>query len=293
MNEFTQKNPLKYECKICDFNSINKKDYNRHLGTAKHKKRVFLNHFEQENPQTYIYMCKKCNKTYKGRNGLWYHEQKCGIDNNTSQNELTLMSGMMLELVKSNNDLQKQVIDVCQKIQPNNTNNTNSHNTTTTTTTQSHNKTFNLQFFLNEECKDAMNLSEFIKSIEVTLSDLENIGKLGYVEGMSDIIIKQLKDTEVNKRPVHCSDSKRETLYVKEENKWEKDTKQMARAVKEVDKKNYKALTSWKDANPKCTDSASIQSDEYINVVSEVMDGDEGNVDKVIKKVAKQVVIGK
>jgi hypothetical protein len=110
---------------------------------------------------------------------------------------------------------------------------------------------------------------------------------------MSDIIIKQLKDTEVNKRPVHCSDSKRETLYVKEENKWEKDTKQMARAVKEVDKKNYKALTSWKDANPKCTDSASIQSDEYINVVSEVMDGDEGNVDKVIKKVAKQVVIGK
>jgi hypothetical protein len=192
------------------------------------------------------------------------------------------------EILKSNNDLQKQVIDVCQKIQPNNT---NSHNTTTTT--QSHNKTFNLQFFLNEECKDAMNMSEFIKSIEVTLSDLENIGKLGYVEGMSDIIIKQLKDTEVNKRPVHCSDSKRETLYVKEENKWEKDTKQLARAVKEVDKKNYKALTSWKDAHPACTDSASIQSDEYINVVSEVMDGDEENVDKVIKKVAKQVVIGK
>ena len=107
---------------------------------------------------------------------------------------------------------------------------------------------------------------------------------------MSDIIIKQLKETDVNKRPVHCSDAKRETIYVKEENKWEKDTEQMAKAVRDVDKKNYKILANWKDAHPNCTTK---QSDNYIKVVGEVMDGDEENVNKVIKKVAKQVVIGK
>ena len=206
-----------------------------------------------------------------------------------SSNDLKVMTGLMVEIVKSNNDLQKQnqdlqkqVLEICKNIQQPIIN------------TNSHNKTFNLQFFLNEECKDAMNLSEFIKSIEVTLSDLENIGKLGYVEGMSDIIIKQLKDTEVNKRPVHCSDSKRETLYVKEENKWEKDTKQLARAVRQVDKKASKILSSdWKDANPKCTDNTSRENKQFINLAGEVNDGDEPNVKKVIKKVANQVVIGK
>jgi len=181
------------------------------------------------------------------------------------------------------------MIEVCQKIQPGNTTITNSNN-------NSNNKTFNLQLFLNEECKDAMNMSEFINSIELKISDLENMGKLGYVEGMSNIIIKQLNDTDMYKRPVHCSDAKRETLYVKEENKWEKDTqetKQMLRAVRGVDKKNYKLLTTWKDTHPKCMDSKSNQSDEYMKVVSKVMDGDEENINKVIKKVAKQVVIDK
>jgi DNA-directed RNA polymerase specialized sigma subunit len=141
-----------------------------------------------------------------------------------------------------------------------------------------------------------MNMSEFINSIQLKISDLENIGKLGYVEGMSNIIIKQLNDTDLNKRPVHCSDAKRETLYVKEENKWEKDTqetKQMIKAVRGVDKKNYQMLNKWKDTHPKCMDSESKQSDEYMKIVSKVMDGDEENINKVIKKVAKEVVIEK
>jgi hypothetical protein len=264
--------------------------------------------------------CNNCGKNYKDRSGLWKHKKKCktveeednikiqtesintsnisgASVNDASNNIIELLinenkdfKNIILELVKTNNELQKQMIDVCQKIQPGNTNiHTNSHN-------NSHNKTFNLQVFLNEECKDALNMSEFINSIEIKVSDLENMGKIGYVEGMSNIIIKQLNDTDINKRPVHCSDAKRETLYVKEENKWEKDTqetKQMLKAVRGVDKKNYKILANWKDTHPKCMESKSNQSDEYMKVVSKVMDGDEENINKVIKKVAKQVLIDK
>jgi uncharacterized protein YxeA len=139
-------------------------------------------------------------------------------------------------------------------------------------------------------------MSEFINSIELKISDLVNIGKLGYVEGVSNIIIKQLNDTDINKRPVHCSDAKRETLYVKEENKWEKETQetnQMLTAVRGVNKKNYHMLTTWKDTHPKCTDSKSTQCDDYMKIMSKVMDGDIENINKVIKKVAKEVVIDK
>ena len=302
-------------CVTCDYSTCKPTEYKKHLLTNKHNTSTHPA-LEKE------YIC-DCGKKYNHRASLFNHKKKCLIPEDepivvavvdSSANELKLLTNLVIELVKgntellksnteivkSNNDLQKQsteiqkqVIDVCQKIQPTTNTNTNSLNTTTTTTTNSHNKTFNLQFFLNEECKDAMNMSDFIKSIEVKLSDLENIGKIGYVEGMSDIIIKQLKDTDVNKRPVHCSDAKRETLYVKEENKWEKDTEQMSKAVRDVDKKNYKLLSNWKDTHPNCVDSKSIQNTDYIKVVGEVMDGDEENVNKVIKKVAKQVVIDK
>jgi uncharacterized protein YegL len=144
-------------------------------------------------------------------------------------------------------------------------------------------------------------MSEFINSIEINVSDLENIGKLGYVEGMSNIIIKQLNDTDMYKRPVHCigvasSDAKRETVYVREENKWERDnseTKRMIKAVRGIDKKNYQMLTSWKEMDPKCMDSKSNQCDKYMKIMSKVMDGDIENVHKVIKKIAKEVVIEK
>jgi transketolase len=142
-----------------------------------------------------------------------------------------------------------------------------------------------------------MNMSEFINSIQLKISDLENIGKVGYVEGISNIIIKELNETQLNKRPVHCSDVKRETLYVKEENKWEKDTddtKKMIKAVRDVNKKNYQMLANWKGMYPNFTDSNSKQSEEFTHLVSEVvMDNNETNVKKVIKNVAKQVIIEK
>ena len=311
----TQKSPTKFFCKICDYDTSNKKDYNKHLSTAKHLANTIGNNKSPDN------VCDLCKKKYKSRNGLWKHKKKCFNENETknvenepiaidsSSNELKILTKLVVELVKSNNDLQtkivksnndlqkhthdlqkdfqKQMIDVCEKIQSGNNNVINSHN---------NNKTFNLQFFLNEECKDAMNMSEFINSIQIKISDLENIGKVGYVEGISNIIIKELNDTQINKRPVHCSDSKRETLYIKEENKWEKDTeesKQMARAVHDINKKNYKLLTHWKDTQLNSMDNKSNQSENFINLVGEVYDGNEINVKRVIKKVAKHVVIDK
>jgi hypothetical protein len=311
--EITPKTAKYYNCEQCVFTCSKLSDWKRHITTSKHLHRINLNNLEQENTQIDKFICKICYKSYKARNSLWYHEQKCklieepvtNVENtilDASSNEIKILTSLVLELVKNNTELQKQtselqkqnqdfqkqMIDVCQKIQPGNTN-INSHNTT-------NNKTFNLQLFLNEECKDAMNMSDFINSIELKISDLVNIGKLGYVEGVSNIIIKQLNDTDINKRPVHCSDAKRETLYVKEENKWEKETqetKQMLTAVRGVNKKNYQMLHDWKETHPKCTDSKSTQCDDYMKIMSKVMDGDVENINKVIKKVAKEVIIDK
>jgi hypothetical protein len=306
-------------CESCDYSTCKNSEFKKHLLTNKHINTTKYNTLgillEKE------YIC-HCGKEYNHRASLFNHKKRCkqnqdaiiiessviDASNNVIQllihenkelinenkefkNENKEIKNMILELVKSNNELQKQMIDVCLKIQPGNTViNSNSHNN------NSINKTFNLQVFLNEECKDALNMSDFINSIEIKVSDLVNIGKLGYVEGMSNIIIKQLNDTDINKRPVHCSDAKRETLYVKEENKWEKDTqeaKQMLKAVWGVNKKNYTLLANWKETHPDCMSSKSNQSDEYMKITSKVMDGDVENINKVIKKVAKQVLIDK
>ena len=285
--------PANIMCELCKYSTNSKKDYKKHLLTDKHVNKTKILEKEMSNQKEKSYICNKCNKIYNKKNSLWYHEKKC-IENtisiDASSNEFKVMSNIMLEIVKSNNDLQKQVLEICK----NNNSNSNNNNVINS---NNNNKTFNINFFLNEECKDAMNLSEFINSIELKLSDLENIGKVGYVEGISNIIIKELNDTQINKRPVHCSDAKREILYVKEENKWEKetdDTAKMVRAVRDVNKKNYQLLANWKDIHPNCTDSNSKQSEEFTTIVGEVvMDNDETNVKKVIKKVAKQVVIGK
>ena len=292
-------------CYVCDYKTVSKKDFNKHLATLKHINLI--------NPNLEIqpkyYKC-NCGKEYKHSSSLCAHKKKCKepyitIENtiiDSSLNEIKVLTDLVIELVKNNTELQKhttelqkqnqdfqkQVLEICK----------NNNNTTinANTNTNSHNKTFNLQFFLNEECKDAMNMSEFINSIHLKLSDIENFGKVGYVEGMSNIIIKKLNDTDMYKRPVHCTDAKREILYVKEENKWEKEgpeNSKMIKAVYGMNKKNYVMLNEWKDTHPKCLDSESNQCDQYMKIMSKVMDGDKENIKKVIKKVAKEVVIDK
>jgi transposase-like protein len=293
-----------------------KSSYDKHLLTLKHVNRTELNTLEQEIKEIKKYKCKNCNKSYSVRNSLWYHENKCKETEPQIKKEANLNDGslngasitdesisgasisdassnIIQLLIKETSDFKNIIFEMVKSNNELNTNsiiNTNSHNNTT------NNKIFNLQLFLNEECKDAMNMSEFINSIELKISDLENIGKVGYVEGMSSIIIRELNDTDMYKRPVHCSDAKRETMYVKEENIWEKDNseaKQMIKAVRGIDKKNYKMLTKWKEMDPKCVDSKSNQCDKYMKIMSKVMDGDIENVNKVIKKIAKEVVIEK
>ena len=236
INKITEK----YTCEICDYTCCKKDSYKKHLNSVKHKNSEKCEKVAKVAENSQYYVCELChyntNKKFnyaqhlitskhKNKSILKKEDESVLID--SSSNDIKVMTGLMVEIVKSNSDLQKQnqdlqkqVLEICQKIQQP-TINTNSHNN------NNNNKTFNLHFFLNEECKDAMNMSEFIDSIKVKISDLESIGKLGYVEGMSNIIIKQLNDTDVNKRPIHCSDSKRETLYVKEENKWKKDTERI------------------------------------------------------------------
>ena len=303
-----KKNTYNHYCKCCDYYTAKKSSFVKHLSSKKHL--CNMNETPCNKKVADNFICLFCNKEYNSRVTLWRHKKICKepippndlSNNNLSNAEMSYLKNLVLEVVKNNTEIQKQnyelqkqnqefqkqMLEIC-KNNKNTVINSNNNNTT-------NNKTFNLQLFLNEECKDAMNMSEFINSIQLKISDLENIGKLGYVEGMSNIIIKQLKDTDMYKRPVHCSDAKRETLYVKEENKWEKDTqetKQMLSAVRGVNKKNYQMLTKWKETHPKCMDSESKQSDEYMKIVSKVMDGDEENINKVIKKVAKEVVIDK
>jgi hypothetical protein len=305
--EYSPNSPKKFICELCGYICRKQSDFDKHSLTRKHVNNyISLQKNGQMSPKKFVCVC---GNEYKFRQGLYNHQKKCKNMSpveppvlevleptvlDSSLNEIKVLTELVIELVKNNTELQKQnqdfqkqVLEICKN------NNTTINNNTNT---NSHNKTFNLQVFLNEECKDAMNMSEFINSIELKISDLVNIGKLGYVEGVSNIIIKQLNDTDINKRPVHCSDAKRETLYVKEENKWEKETQetnQMLTAVRGVNKKNYHMLTTWKDTHPKCTDSKSTQCDDYMKIMSKVMDGDIENINKVIKKVAKEVVIDK
>jgi hypothetical protein len=194
--------------------------------------------------------------------------------------------------MKENTELKTMVLDVCKQIQPS----TNIHNTNI----NSNNRTFNLNVFLNEQCKDAMNITDFVESLQIQLSDLENVGKVGFIEGISNIIIKNLKALDIYKRPVHCSDPKREVMYIKDEDKWEKENQEnrkLRKAIKHIAYKNTKMLPEFRSKHPDCGKSESKYSDQYNKLIIEAMGGKGDNdiekEDKIIKKIAKEVIIEK
>ena len=168
----------------------------------------------------------------------------------------------------------------------------NSHN-------NNHNKTFNMQFFLNEQCKDAMNIMEFVDTFKLEFSDLEKVGEIGYVEGMSNLIIKKLNELDVYKRPIHCSDAKRETMYVKDKNVWEKENNNrdiLRLAIRYIGKKNTDLLNKWSDAHPGSCDSDNYLNDIYMEMVMQAMGGRgdrEENENKIMRKIARSVLIDK
>ena len=183
------------------------------------------------------------------------------------------------------------------KIMENGVNNNNSHNTNNTT----NNKTFNLNFFLNETCKDAMNITDFVSSIKVNLEDLENTGRHGYVQGITNIVLKNLNNLEHHLRPLHCSDLKREVMYIKENNEWTKETEEnpiLTKAIKTIANENIKQIKTWKDKHNDCTESESKKNNLFLKIVSNSMNGltkEEGdkNINKIISNVAKDVLIDK
>ncbi len=293
--ENPKKIPKEYMCKNCDYITCNFKDYNKHLLTNKHINRTNLNILEQKNPENpKEYICSTCNKYYKARNSLWYHQQKCSEIKQIGDLD---KDELIITLLKQNAELIKGQQDMMVKLTENGINNTNhSHNTTT----NSHNKAFNLNFFLNETCKNAMNITDFVDSIKLQLSDLEKIGEVGYTQGISNIITTNLKALDVTQRPVHCTDKKRGIMYIKDENKWEKEDEEKTKLkhlIIRVSNKNIKLLPQFRDKYPDYKVSTSRTSDKYDKIVLEAMggggDNDKEKTEKIIQNISKCVVIDK
>jgi hypothetical protein len=283
--ENTQNYAPIFSCNNCDFYTCKKNDFSRHLQSLKH-----LRNNSQQSATKKTHICESCAKVYKDRTGLWRHKKTCIIDTNSPE---MLDKELMIELLKNNSEMQKMMIKLIENGTNNIVNTDNSINLT--------NKTFNLNVYLNETCKDAMNISDFVSSIKVNLEDLENTGREGYIEGISNIIFKNLNNLEDHFRPLHCSDSKREILYIKDNNEWTKESDSkpiLTKAIKIVANENIKQIKLWRDKYPDCTNSESRKNDLYLKIVSNSMNGlteeeSKKNIQKIISNVVKEVVINK
>jgi len=296
METFSEQNKVAkvaniFYCEKCDYECSRKFNWNKHLLTAKHIQVTQGDDFvakvaKSSNPL--FYSCDFCNKEYSSRNGLWKHKKTC-CEQKT--NEEISTKELVLMLFQQNNKVQDAIIEMSKQIATTNnntTNNNNSHNIT--------NNSFNLQFFLNETCKNAMNITDFANSIKLQLSDLISVGELGYVEGISSIIVKNLNALDITERPVHCTDKKRETIYIKDEDKWEKDEddKKLKKFIKTIAFKNQKLFPQFKEKYPDYNDYDSKHSDQYSKIVIESLnDSNAENEEKIIKNISKVTTIDK
>jgi len=301
----TPKNAEKFNCELCDFKCFKASDWERHVFTLKHQNvdkmltNVPAGVKKNATPKNFVCFC---GKSYSHRQSLNVHKKKCIYKNENTTNENAIepdfnKDDLIKYLIKENVEFKdllleqnKLIMKVCEK---------DSHSINNSQI-NSNNKTFNLNVFLNETCKDAMNITDFVNSLQIQMSDLENVGKLGFVEGISNIIVKNLKDLDVTQRPIHCTDKKREVLYVKDENKWEKEGEPnqiLRKAIKNVAHKNTKMLKAFREKHPDCGKSESKYADQYNKLIIEVMGGKGDNdlekQDKIIKNIAKEVVITK
>jgi hypothetical protein len=282
-----------YCCDCCDFNTCKLTDYSRHLLTQKH-----VRNQKNEKNENKLYVCENCNKEYCDKSGLWKHRKNCHSKDNNDKpceedEELDISTKqLILMLFKQNNELQQSLIEMSKQTTSNINNNANN--------SYNNNKTFNLQVFLNETCKDAMNIKEFVDSVQLELADLEKVGKSGYIEGISSIIIKNLNALEVEKRPIHCTDNKREVIYIKDENKWEKEednNPKLRKMIKAIAHKNICMFKKFREKYPDCDRGESKKSSVFNTIVYESMGGkgdDEAAKDtKIIHKISKHVGIDK
>jgi len=290
--EFSPISPNKYVCNVCTISCNRKTEWERHLQTNKHK--INKNGENSNILATTVspFVC-ECGKKYTDRTGLWRHKKKCSFENSHDNHIIEPKNNdLMTYLMNENKELKCMIMEVCKNnsITNNNTINTNSNN-----------KTFNLQVFLNEDCKDAMNISDFMSSIQLQLEELVSVGKLGFVEGISNIIIKNLKALDIRKRPLHCTDLKRETVYIKDNGVWVKDDEdntKIRKVIKNVAFRNSKNTRLFKDKYPDCVRSESRLSDTYSIIIIEAMGGGsktdpKESEDKILRRILKELTIDK
>jgi len=328
-NKKTPENAKIFYCETCDFECCKISDWNRHILRRKHIKSANDNKNDKKKAPKNAkaeFMC-DCGAVYQYQSGLSRHKKtpcnkkNAENDNNiyTNFSNITSLTNLVLEVVKQNKELitlntesqklhneSQKLNNEAQKHNQELTNKivemcgTTNNNTLINNHCNNNNKTFNLNVFLNETCKDAMNINDFVDSLQLQLSDLEEVGKLGFVDGISNIIVKNLKALDVHKRPVHCADKKREVIYIKDENKWEKENEQkqkLRKAIKRVALKNEKLLPKYKELHPGCNYSDSKYADHYSKLVIEAFgglgDNDIEKQDKIIRNIAKEIVIDK
>ena len=319
ISQISQKNAKKYECVKCNFISSNKYDYTKHNLTAKHTNRTILNNRGQ-NTQPAKFIC-ECGKQYNARNSLWYHKQRCVVivPNEPELPNVALESASIIELLRQNNEfkslmveqythlsesnhnlhesnkqniaLQQQLVDAVKNNTGSITNNTTNHN---------NNQRFNINVFLNDTCKDAMSITDFLQNIDVQNDELEYIGHHGYVNGMTKMIMDRLKNMDVTKRPIHCTDIKRETMYIKEDGGWCKDTEELSKLRKilsRISMNNYRSVPNWRNAHPECEIVASRTYDFCYRMMQALLgDVEDEQIrldNKIIKTMAKTLFVNK
>ena len=320
-----QKNP-KFICDCCDFKTSNKKDYSRHMLTSKHLEIIKMVTKDTENhkvtqilPQKNKYVCFCCNE-YTYNSGLSRHKQKCKMNNTNdivnnhdladteseasseTDSELEPSSKDIIKMMKmqmiENQEIRNLIIELLKKETINTINN---NINTNTNCNNNNNNTFNLQVFLNEKCKDALNINEFVDSIKIQMSDLENFAHVDYPDGVSKIFVKNLNNVDTYLRPIHCSDLKREVLYIKNNDEWIKETDEktlLKNAIKQIAFKNIKQINEWVKENPGCQDPRTKQNVKYNKIVMNSMSGgtieeQKENMEQIVKNVTKAVVIDK
>ena len=293
-NEKTQKNPTLFSCLVCDYKSQHKNDYQRHLLTRKHKILTNTNKKTQKTQDDKSFQC-VCGYSYKFASSLCYHKKKCpsalGKCTEEECNPLPVTTGapiisndVVIKLIEQNEKLQEQLISLSREksIVNNIVNNTNN---------------FNLNLFLNEKCKDALNISDFIESLKITLDDLAFSKNKGLVEGITNVMIKGLRQLDIYKRPIHCTDAKRDTVYIKDCEKWEKDDnhEKMKDTIVKIANKERNSICKWVEKNPNWFDTEEMQI-EYLTMVRNVcepIENYEKNERKIIRNVTREVILDK
>ena len=293
MTRKSLKIPMVFSCEICNYQTSNKKDYSKHLLTAKHKKMTF-----DVKSHNKAFQC-ECGKWFTYRQGLHRHKKTCPFAEEIDNQPTT---GSIVELIKQNTEFKQLILEQNKALQEQNKSllELASKDTITNNNCVTNNQKFNLNFFLNTTCKDALNLSEFIEKMQVDFEDIENIGKNGYVLGMTDIILSRIKEMDITKRPLHCTDLKREIMYIKENDTWNKDTpnnNKLRKMINIVSAHNYGTIPLWRKKYPECEDFNNPKYEFSMSMMKNIL-GEVGEEqikldNKVIKNIAKHIIIEK